>query len=53
MTTTEAYIVGNLMKLGTLMSVHLHVVMQLSSSVGETSPSTLSMRSGIVTKFPV
>lgn len=49
MITTEAYIVGNVMKLGTLTSVHLRLVMQLSSSVGETSPSTLSMQSGIVT----
>lgn len=46
MITTEAYIVGKVMKLGALMSVCLRLVMQLSSSMGEASPSTLSMQRG-------
>lgn len=45
MITTEAYIVGNIMKLGTLTSVCLRLVTQLSSSVGEASHSTLSTQS--------
>lgn len=38
MITTESYIVGNITKLGTLMSVCLRPVTQLSSRVGEASP---------------
>lgn len=53
MITTEAYIVGKVMKLDTLMSVCLRLVMKLSSSMGEASPSTLNMQSGYYDLIPV